>query len=121
MGHIKSRILDVERWFSKNCTKVIVAFSGGVDSCLVAFLARKYLGKENAIAIIADSPSLKRKDLEIAKAFCNDFDISLEIVNTTEFENPNYTSNPIDRCYFCKFTLYDELKLIAENIPEQIY
>ena len=117
MEHIEKKILDIERWFSENCTKVIVAFSGGVDSCLVAFLARKYLGKENAIAIIADSPSLKRKDLEIARLFCNDHDINLDIVNTREFDNPNYTSNPIDRCYFCKFTLYDELKLIAERYP----
>jgi uncharacterized protein len=96
---------------------VIVAFSGGVDSCLVAFLARKFLGKRNVLAVIADSSSLKRKDLEIAKSFCKEFDIKLEIINTSELENPNYASNPIDRCYFCKFTLYDELNSIAEKFP----
>lgn len=114
---IKDKIAEIESWFKINCTKVIVAFSGGVDSCLVAFLARKFLGKENTLAVIADSPSLKRKDLEIAKSFCKEFDINLEIIHTKELENPNYASNPIDRCYFCKFTLYDELKLIADKYP----
>ena len=116
-GKVIEKLNEIEKWFGSNCTKVIVAFSGGVDSCLVAFLAKKFLGKGNALAVIADSPSLKRKDLEIAKSFCNEFDIHLEIVKTKEIENPNYTSNPIDRCYFCKFTLYDELKLIAEKYP----
>jgi len=117
INSIEEKLKEIEAWFEKKCSKVIIAFSGGVDSCLVAYLARKCLGKENATAIIADSPSLKRKDLEVAISFCKAYDINLEIVNTQEFENPNYTSNPVDRCYFCKFTLYDELKLIAEKYP----
>ncbi len=115
--HRMAKLQEIEKWFSANCKQVIVAFSGGVDSCLVAFLSRKFLGKKNALAVIADSPSLKRKDLEIAKSFCEEFDIKLEVINTRELENPNYASNPIDRCYFCKFTLYDELKAIAERFP----
>ena len=117
MERLKEKIEEVKSWFAVHCSKVIVAFSGGVDSCLVAFLARKYLSKENVLAVIADSPSLKRKDLEIAKSFCDKFDIDLEIIRTKEIENPNYASNPVDRCYFCKFTLYDELKMIAEKYP----
>jgi len=118
LEYVDKKIAKIEGWFETSCTKVIIAFSGGVDSCLVAFLARKFLGKENALAVIADSPSLKRKDLEIAKSFCDEFDINLEIIQTKEIDNPDYASNPIDRCYFCKFTLYDELKIIAAKYPE---
>ncbi len=114
---IQNKFNQAEQWFADNCTNVIVAFSGGVDSCLVAFLARKFLGRDNARAVIADSPSLKRKDLEIAQSFCNQYDIALEIINTRELENPNYAANPINRCYFCKYTLYDELKDIAMSHP----
>jgi len=105
----------------KNCfrqyNRVIVALSGGVDSCLTVFLARKFLGKENVLAVISASPSLKQHDLRIAKAFCRALDIRLEIVHTRELENPNYIQNPINRCYFCKHTLYEELIIIAEKYP----
>jgi uncharacterized protein len=118
IDHIEVKLNQIEHWFAKNCNKAIVAFSGGVDSCLVAFLARKYLGKTNMHAVIADSPSLKRKDLEIAISFCEEQDITLDIIQTKEMDNPNYAANPVDRCYFCKFTLYDELSLIAEKYPD---
>lgn len=114
---IDNKLKEIESWFAVNCTQAIVAFSGGVDSCLVAFLARKFLGKARIKAIISDSPSLKRKDLEIARQFCDEQDIPIEIIYTREIENPNYASNPVDRCYFCKFTLYDELALIAGKYP----
>ncbi len=117
-NHLDAKLKEAESWFALHCTQAIVAFSGGVDSCLVAFLARKYLGKAHMKAVIADSPSLKRKDLDIAKQFCDEQDIPLEIIHTRELDNPNYASNPVDRCYFCKFTLYDELALIAEKYPE---
>lgn len=118
LNTIDTKLEEIDVWFQRNCTRSIVAFSGGVDSCLVAYLARKFLGKSNMHAVIADSPSLKRKDLEIAESFCQEQDITLEIIHTRELDNPNYASNPVDRCYFCKFTLYDELALIAEKYPD---
>ena len=108
----------LEKWFKEKTNKVIIAFSGGVDSCLVVFLARMYLGKENVLAIISSSPSLKQKDLMVAIDFCKLFDINLEIIETKEIEDSRYTSNPVNRCYFCKINLYDELQDISLNYPD---
>ena len=95
--------------------KVIIALSGGVDSCLAAFLSRKFLGKGNAVAVISNSASLKKKDLEIATSFCEQHDIKYEIIYTNELEDPNYFSNPQNRCYFCKNELYDCLTELTES------
>lgn len=112
------KLNELEKWFKNRTSKIIVAFSGGIDSALVVFLARKFLGKENVLAIISSSPSLKEKDLLIAINFCNQFDIELKVIKTTEFEDSRYTSNPVNRCYFCKFNLYDELNKISLLYPE---
>lgn len=101
-------------WFD-NQEKVMVALSGGVDSCLVAFLARKFLGKEKAIAVISHSASLKLRDLHDAQRFCAHYDIQLEVVDAREIEDENYASNPINRCYFCKSALYSELIGLMQN------
>lgn len=96
--------------------KVLIALSGGVDSCLAAFLGRKFLGKENAIAVISNSPSLKERDYQTALNFCNEHDIKFEVIYTQELENENYSSNPLNRCYFCKSELYEDLnKLIKKK------
>jgi len=93
--------------------KILIALSGGVDSCLAAYLGRQFLGRENAIAVISNSASLKEKDFKIAVKFCDDHDIKYEVIYTSELENANYTSNPDNRCYFCKNELYDELKALV--------
>jgi pyridinium-3,5-biscarboxylic acid mononucleotide sulfurtransferase len=116
----KQKLNNLEQWFEKHNQKVIIAISGGVDSSLVAFLSRKYLGKENTLAVISASPSLKQIDLVSAKSFCEENDINLEIIETKEIEDPNYYSNPINRCYFCKMNLYNELKIIADRYPGAI-
>ena len=93
----------------------LIALSGGVDSCLASFLCKKFLGKENAVAVIANSPSLKRKDLNIAVKFCQEYDIYYELVETNEIKDKNYSSNPINRCYFCKNELYDTLQSLTKG------
>ncbi len=94
----------LESWF-KPLNGSLTAFSGGVDSALALYLSKLFLG-ENGIGVIADSPSLKRSDLEIAKQFCQRFEIVLRIIETGELDNPDYASNPFNRCYYCKDTLY---------------
>lgn len=105
----------LETWFQQH-SGVLVAFSGGVDSSLVAFLARKYLGRDRVQALISASPSLKVSDLEAAKSFARTNDIALKVIVTSEIENPDYFENPRNRCYFCKHTLYDHLQdSLGEN------
>ena len=102
---------DLEKlrdWF-RECPGALVAFSGGVDSSLLAFLSQHFLGRAQTLAVISASPSLKLSDLDEAKDFARINDLSIRVITTKEMENPSYFSNPSNRCYFCKHTLYDEL------------
>ena len=92
----------------------LVAYSGGVDSVLLAFVARQVLG-DKSLAVLADSPSLPRRELEEAVAIAGQFSIRLRIVRTDEFDNPAYLSNPTNRCYFCKHELFTHLAPLARE------
>lgn len=87
---------------------VIVAYSGGVDSTFLALTAHRAL-KQNALAITAHSESLAPEELEEAKAVAARFGFAHEVVRTDELNDPNYSSNPHNRCYFCKAELMDKL------------
>jgi uncharacterized protein len=91
----------------------LVAYSGGVDSVLLAYVARKVLG-EKSLAVIADSPSLPRRELEEALAIGRQFHFPVRVIQTREFENASYLSNPSNRCYFCKHELFNELAPLAK-------
>src|SRR5689334_18493042 len=91
----------------------LVAYSGGVDSVFLARVAHDVLG-EKSLAVIADSPSLPRRELNEALAIAKEFQFPVRVVQTGEFENPDYTSNPANRCYFCKHELFEELTTIAK-------
>ncbi len=94
--------------------QVVVAYSGGIDSTLVAKIAQDELG-ERALAITAASPSLMPEDLEEAIVQATEIGIGHEIVETHELDDPNYASNPVNRCYFCKSELHDTLKPLAQS------
>ena len=97
----------------KQMERALIAYSGGVDSTLVAKVAYEVLS-DRALAITAVSPSLLPEELEAAKHQARVIGIQHKLVKTQEMENPNYTSNPINRCYFCKSELHDTLKPIAQ-------
>ena len=92
----------------------LVAYSGGVDSAFLARVARDVLG-DRSLAVIADSPSLPRRELQEALEIAERFQIPVRVVRTGEFENPNYTANPYNRCYFCKHELFEEVTPIART------
>jgi pyridinium-3,5-biscarboxylic acid mononucleotide sulfurtransferase len=98
--------------------KALIAYSGGIDSTLVAKIAHDALG-DRAIAITAQSPSLLPEDLEDAAMQAAHIGIQHEVVATHEMDNPNYTANPSNRGYFCKSELHDTLKplAIAQGYP----
>jgi len=106
----------LERWFNERGGSII-AFSGGIDSSLLLYLARKWQGKEKAIGVISKSESLKTKDFELAQAFSKQFDIHMEVIETRELDDERYNTNPIDRCFFCKDHLYGDLQVIRNQYP----
>ncbi len=92
--------------------RLLVAYSGGVDSAYLAWAARGVLG-ENMLAIIADSPSLARTHLADAVAFAKEQAIPLEVIATSELDRPEYVRNDAQRCFFCKdelFTAMEQLR-----------
>jgi pyridinium-3,5-biscarboxylic acid mononucleotide sulfurtransferase len=91
--------------------RLLVAYSGGVDSAFLAWTARQELD-EKMLAVIADSPSLARTQLADAVAFAKEQAIPLEIIATDELERPEYARNDGQRCFFCK----DELFSVMERM-----
>jgi uncharacterized protein len=90
--------------------RVLVAYSGGVDSAYLAWAAHEVLGKET-LAVMADSPSLARAQMRDAVSFAEECGIPLEIVRTDELENVDYQRNDAMRCFHCK----DELFAVMER------
>lgn len=93
----------------RSMDRVLVAYSGGIDSTLVLKLAYDALGPENTAAAIAVSPSLATHDLADAKKVAEQIGAPLHELASTEIHDPNYTANNPDRCYFCKTNVYDTL------------
>jgi uncharacterized protein len=93
---------------------VIVAFSGGVDSTLLAVMAHQALGPK-ALAVTAVSPALAARELEEANSLAQRFGFRHRAINTYEMEREGYVANSSQRCYFCKTELYDQLVKLAQT------
>ena len=105
--------LEKLRALLKSYGSCLVAYSGGVDSVFLARVAHDVLG-DRALAVIADSPSLPRRELQEALGIAAKFAFPVRVIHTQEFANENYTANPSNRCYFCKHELFEELTPLAK-------
>ena len=114
--------LEKLRALLKSYGSCLVAYSGGVDSVFLARVAHDVLG-DRALAAIADSPSLPRRELQEALDIAAKFSFPVRVLHTQEFANNNYTANPANRCYFCKHELFEELAPLAkaENFAIIVY
>jgi pyridinium-3,5-biscarboxylic acid mononucleotide sulfurtransferase len=92
-----------------------VAFSGGVDSAVLAKAAQLALG-DAAVAVTGVSASLADGELEAARQIAEQIGIRHEVLSTDEFNDPNYTANPANRCYFCKTELYEQIEPLAKRL-----
>ncbi len=113
-SHLIEKLNRLQQIFTDS-QRVLVAYSGGIDSTLIAKIAFDVIG-DRAIAVTANSPSLLPADLEAAISQAIEIGISHQVITTSEMDNPNYTSNPVNRCYFCKSELHDRLKPLATQL-----
>ncbi len=98
----------------KGAGRLLVAYSGGVDSAYLAYMAHLGLG-QNARAVIADSPSLARAQLQDAVSFAQEQGIPLEIIQTQEIDDPDYARNDSQRCFHCKDELFTVMEQYARG------
>lgn len=92
----------------------VVAFSGGVDSSLVAYVSGQVLGQA-ALAVTSESQSLKRSDLSLTRDLAETWGLTHRVINSDELNNPSYRANPENRCFYCKTSLYSKLREIADS------
>jgi uncharacterized protein len=94
---------------------LMVAYSGGVDSAFLAATAHGVLGSR-MLAVLADSPSLARRDFEQACAFARSLDMPLHVIATEELSRPEYQRNDANRCFHCKDELFDSMEALGEKL-----
>ncbi|MEO1393911.1 MAG: ATP-dependent sacrificial sulfur transferase LarE [Cyanobacteria bacterium J06634_5] len=111
---ISQKLTQLQTIF-REMDRALVAYSGGIDSTLVAKVAHDVLGSK-ALAVTANSPSLMPEDFADAKSQAAEMGVAHTVVETHEMDNEDYTSNPVNRCYFCKSELHDTLRPLANEL-----
>src|SRR6266567_3416420 len=95
--------------------RVMVAYSGGVDSAFLAATAHRVLG-DGMLAVLADSPSLARRDMEQALAFAQTIGMPVRVINTEELDKPEYQRNDANRCFHCKTELFEGMQALGAEL-----
>ena len=114
LEQLEARLAELDR--------LMVAYSGGVDSAFLAAVAHRVLG-ERMIAVLADSASLARRDMEQAREFAAKIGMKLEVVHTEELNDPEYARNDANRCFHCKDALFTTMEALGAKlgIPKIAY
>ncbi|MCP4584066.1 MAG: ATP-dependent sacrificial sulfur transferase LarE [candidate division Zixibacteria bacterium] len=115
MNDKESILIDI----IKKLDSVVIGLSGGVDSTLTAKLCVDYLNAEKVWVVTGDSKSIMSEELEYCKELASWLELPVDhfvIINTDELDDPNYTANPENRCYYCKHELFGKLTEFAEKI-----
>jgi uncharacterized protein len=111
-GAVQERLKELEGIVAPYGS-ALVAFSGGVDSSLALADASRALPKEKVLAVTSNNETYLPSELGLAREFAASLGVEHLVVNTRELDDPNYASNPTNRCYFCKSTLYSDLAELA--------
>ncbi|KAF0133587.1 MAG: hypothetical protein FD145_1203 [Candidatus Saganbacteria bacterium] len=99
----------------KDFKKVLVAYSGGVDSTFLLKTSIDVLGAENVLAVIASSETYPKSEKDSAEKLCRNLSANFMVIETQEINDRRFKSNPKDRCYYCKLELFSKLKDIAKE------
>jgi uncharacterized protein len=99
--------------------KVVLGFSGGIDSTFLLKMAVDTLGRENVWAVTGDSESLLPEELESCRELIHSTGLApshFMVIGTEELSNPEYSRNPVDRCFYCKSELFGKLREVADRV-----
>lgn len=113
MSRLDLRLADLDARL-RGMGRLLVAYSGGVDSAFLAVRARRRLGRDNVLAVTGVSPSLSNAERTSATELALRHDLAHLEMRTDEFDNPSYRANPENRCFFCKDALYSRLVALAK-------